>query len=84
VVLGRRAEATEVVVVPTSAIVRSLDTAYVFVRDPQGFTVRRVRILGTEGNSVFIADGPGPQREVAVAGVAALKALWLSGDGEGG
>jgi cobalt-zinc-cadmium efflux system membrane fusion protein len=84
VVLGSGADASDVVAVPTSAVIRSGDSAYVFVRDAQGFAVRPVRVAGAEGDAIFIAGGPGPDSEVAVAGVAALKALWLSGDGEGG
>lgn len=84
VVLGSGADPDEVLAVPTSAVIRSRDAAYVFVRDPQGFTVRPVRVVGADGDSVFIADGPDAQSEVAIAGVAALKALWLSGAGEGG
>lgn len=84
VMMGSGGNADDVVAVPMSAVIRSADAAYVFVREPGGFTVQSVRIAGAEGDSVFITGGPGPESEVAVGGVAALKALWLSGDGEGG
>jgi cobalt-zinc-cadmium efflux system membrane fusion protein len=68
------------VTVPVSAVVRSGDSAYVFVRNDRGFLVHPVDITGTEGGRVFLSDAPGG--EIAVSGVAALKALWLSGEGD--
>lgn len=67
--------------VPVSALIRSANAAYVFVRNADGFEVRPVEVVSAEDDSVCLAGGVDPGEKVAVRGVAALKALWLGGEG---
>lgn len=68
------------VALPPAAIVRSGDAAFVFVRTADGVTATPVRIEAP-GDPVVVR-GLSPSDRVAVAGVSALKALWLA-EGEG-
>lgn len=76
-----KAGAAGLVTVPMSALIRSADAAYVFVRNAQGFEVRPVTVASAEGDAVYLAGGVAPGETVAISGVAALKALWLGGEG---
>jgi RND family efflux transporter MFP subunit len=71
-------------VVPTRAVTRSGDAAYVFVREPGGFAARRVEVLAEDSERVFVGGIDRGGQRVAVGGVAALKSLWLSAREGGG
>jgi len=83
--------AAEAFRVPSAAVVRSAGQAYVFIRvqnDSQdGFEIRPVGIGGHEGagpaDGLLITSGLYGNEQIAVSGVAALKAAWLGmGGGE--
>jgi len=63
--------------VPAAAIVRSDGVAYVFVRTAAGVEAREVTVAGTTGADVRVSNVERSD-SVAVSGVSALKALWLS------
>jgi cobalt-zinc-cadmium efflux system membrane fusion protein len=69
--------------VPSSALTRSGDQALVFVREPFGFLVKQVRVVGQEDGYTIVAGGLKGDETVAVSGLAALKAAWMGlGGGE--
>jgi cobalt-zinc-cadmium efflux system membrane fusion protein len=70
--------------VPTAAVTRNGADALVFVRVGANVAVRRVDVLGDDGERVYVGGGIGPADRIAVEGISALKALWLSSSEEGG
>jgi cobalt-zinc-cadmium efflux system membrane fusion protein len=62
---------------PIAALVGHEGRDYVFVQTPEGFVAREVAVAGLEAYSVVIHEGLEAGEEVAVQGVAALKAAWL-------
>ncbi|MEW6612386.1 MAG: efflux RND transporter periplasmic adaptor subunit [Pseudomonadota bacterium] len=68
---------------PLAAVVRDRGQAYVFVRTRAGFTARPVTVLGSADQRVRVRGPLKAGEQVAVAGVAALKAAW-QGDSGGG
>lgn len=70
--------------VPASAVTREAGAAVLFVREGQEVRVQRVDLLGQDGSLAYIADGVAAGARIAVAGVSALKALWLSAEEDGG
>ncbi len=69
--------------VPLSALVRVAGKQYVFVRVRQGFEARQVQVAGEEERKAIIHEGLGSGENIAVQGVAALKAAWLGLGGDG-
>jgi cobalt-zinc-cadmium efflux system membrane fusion protein len=67
-----------VVAVPSSAIVRVDGLAYVFCHDGGRVAAAAVEILAEDGLLTYLSAGLDAGREVAVAGVAALKSVWIS------
>lgn len=70
--------------VPSSALVRQRDQAYVFVQTATGFFAKSVKLGGeTAGNTVVIAEFKGDEH-IAVSGTVSLKAMWqgLAAGGE--
>jgi cobalt-zinc-cadmium efflux system membrane fusion protein len=70
--------------VPASAVTREGGAAVLFVRAGEDVRVQRVDLLGEDGTLAYIADGVAAGARIAVAGVSALKALWLSAEEDGG
>lgn len=68
--------------VPVAAVFSYEGKNYVFVKTAGGFEAREVAVAGQEPYNVVVHEGLRPGEEVAVQGVAALKAAWL-GMGEG-
>jgi len=62
---------------PVAALVGHEGRNYVFVQIPEGFAAREVAVAGLEAYTVVIHEGLEAGEEVAVQGVAALKAAWL-------
>ncbi|BBA35752.1 putative heavy metal efflux system protein [Methylocaldum marinum] len=62
---------------PVAALVNHEGRSYVFVQTADGFAAREVAVAGVEAYSVVIHEGLDAGEEVAVQGVAALKAAWL-------
>lgn len=71
-------------VVPTRAVTRSGDAAYVFLREPTGFAAHRVEVIAEDGERAFVGGIDRGGRLVAVGGVSALKSLWLAAREPGG
>ena len=61
---------------PIAALVHQEGKSYVFVRTPGGFAARQVAVASTEERNVVIHEGLQDGEQVAVQGVAALKASW--------
>jgi cobalt-zinc-cadmium efflux system membrane fusion protein len=68
---------------PDTGIAQSEGQSYIFSRSPEGFLVKKVKILGKEGSNSIIAGSLSRDEEIAVAGAVALKARWM-GLGDGG
>jgi cobalt-zinc-cadmium efflux system membrane fusion protein len=68
--------------VPVAAVFSYEGKNYVFVKTAEGYAARPVAVAGQEAYSVTVHEGLEPGEEVAVQGVAGLKAAWL-GIGEG-
>ena len=65
--------------VPRSAVLRSEAKSYVFVEQPEGFLPVEVQVLHEEPVHLIIQADLAADSQIAVAGVAALKAAWLGG-----
>ena len=61
---------------PISAVVKQQGQAYVFVQLDNGFEVRQIGIENTTSNSVVVTSGLSGDEQIAVQGIAALKAAW--------
>jgi len=68
-----------VVSVPITAVVRRGTRAYVFERTETGVRAREIEIAGSTEGLVY-ARGITPADEIAVRGIAALKAMWLANE----
>ncbi len=69
--------------VRVGAVVHEGGKTYLFVRRPDGFEVRQVRVLSQSANAVSLAGNFKDGEMVAVAGIAALKSAWLgAGDAQ--
>lgn len=62
---------------PAAALFTHEGQDYVFVRAPQGFDAREVAVASRDDRVILIHAGLKPGEEVAVQGVAALKATWV-------
>jgi len=63
--------------VRVGAVVHEGGKTYLFVRRPDGFEAREVRVLSQSANAVSLAGEFKDGEMVAVAGIAALKSAWL-------
>lgn len=67
--------------VPAAAVVRNAGAAYLFVAREGGFEALPVTVLAEEEQTAVVSTPPGsrlgPEDQVAVSGVVALKAAWL-------
>jgi membrane fusion protein, heavy metal efflux system len=69
--------------VRVGAVVHEGGKTYLFVRRPDGFDVREVRVLSQSANAVSLAGDFKDGEMVAVGGIAALKSAWLgAGDAQ--
>jgi cobalt-zinc-cadmium efflux system membrane fusion protein len=66
--------------VPARSITRDGDQPYLFARNAGGFDVVPVVVHGGKGESAFIEAAIGDQTQIALNGIAALKAIWLSAE----
>ncbi len=69
-------------VVPSRALMHSEGFCFVFVRTDSGFEVRKVETLGEDNKQTYVAGAIKAQDSIAVAGLAALKAVWLNSKAE--
>lgn len=61
---------------PAQALARQAGGNFVFVKKAQGFEARAVEPLGQSGGELMLRGELSPEDEVAVQGVAAIKAKW--------
>jgi cobalt-zinc-cadmium efflux system membrane fusion protein len=80
----RAAAAGGALAVPGAAVTRDAGDALVFVRAGNTMHVRRVDVVGDDGVRIYVDGGVGAGERIAVSGVSALKALWMSAAGEEG
>lgn len=66
--------------VPVRAVAREAGKAYVFVRRPEGFEAREIRVLSQSASMVALEADFREGELVAVGGIAALKAAWLGAE----
>lgn len=66
---------------PLSAVAHDGAQAYVFVRTPDGFEARSVKVSASSAQRVRIQGPVKAGEEVAVSGVVALKGAWLNEKG---
>jgi cobalt-zinc-cadmium efflux system membrane fusion protein len=62
---------------PASALISQEGKEFVFVQIPEGFRPQRVGIASRDAREVIIHEGLQANDDVAVQGVAALKASWV-------
>ena len=67
--------------VPLPAVVHDGNQAYVFVRTPDGFEARPVKVTASAGQQVRVQGQLKTGEQIAVSGVVALKGAWLDGKG---
>ena len=61
---------------PLSSVAHDGDQAYVFVRTPDGFEARPVKVSASSGQRVRVQGPVKAGDEVAISGVVALKGAW--------
>lgn len=66
---------------PLSAVAHDGDQGYVFVRTPDGFEARPVKVSASSGQRVRVQGPIKAGEEVAISGVVALKGAWLNEKG---
>lgn len=78
---GPSARETTTWEVPARAITHHGAEAYLFARNDTGFDVVPVVLHGGQGELVFVEAVIDDRTEIALTGVATLKAIWLSAEG---
>ena len=68
---------------PSGAIVRVDDVAYVFGGSEDRLAALAVEIIAEDGISTYVRADLGAGVKVAVDGIAALKSVWLSNQAAG-
>ncbi len=63
--------------IPNTAIAQNEGKAFIFIRNPQGFSVMPVTVIGKQGVESIISGELTGNEEIAVKGAVALKANWL-------
>lgn len=71
------------VAVPSAAIVRIDGNTFVFGRRNDEVGAFAVEILGEDGTNAYVRASFDSRIEVVVAGVAALKSVWMAGQAQG-
>lgn len=66
---------------PLSAVAHDGDQGYVFVRTPDGFEARPVKVSASSGQRVRVQGPVKAGEEVAISGVVALKGAWINNKG---
>ncbi len=64
--------------VPLSAVVRDTNQAHVFIRTPDGFEARPVKVVISTGQMVRVQGSLKAGEQIAVTAVVALKGAWLN------
>jgi cobalt-zinc-cadmium efflux system membrane fusion protein len=71
------ADAVPALTIPTAAVVRDGGRAFVFARIADGFAIRTIELVSDDGTRAYVTTGLEQREQIAVSGVAALKAIWL-------
>jgi cobalt-zinc-cadmium efflux system membrane fusion protein len=69
--------------VPVTAVARSGESVFVFVKSESGVELRQVVIIGVSSDRVHITASLEPDDLLAVDGISALKAIWAATAGTG-
>ena len=67
---------------PAAAVVSSGEQTVMFVQTATGFQAQPVTVLGRDADRVYLQGDAEAGRQVAITGVAAIKAAWLGMGGE--
>lgn len=68
--------------VPLAAVAHDGRQAYVFIRTPDGFEARPVKVTASAGQRVRVQGSLKAGEHIAVSGVVALKGAWLNSKGD--
>ncbi|MGZ8190919.1 MAG: efflux RND transporter periplasmic adaptor subunit [Methylococcaceae bacterium] len=69
--------------IPNAAIAQNEGKSYIFIRNPSGFGVRQIKVVGKQGEESIISGDFTGDEDIAIKGAVALKANWLGlGSGE--
>jgi cobalt-zinc-cadmium efflux system membrane fusion protein len=63
--------------VPNAAIAQNEGKSFIFVRNPDGFKVSPVTVIGKQGEESIISGDFTGNEDIAIKGAVALKANWL-------
>lgn len=82
IVAGSAGDSAVAWTVQSSAVTRSQDSHYLFVKSENGVEARLVKVATTSNGRAMVTTGLVGDEQVAVTGIAALKAMWSAQDGE--
>jgi membrane fusion protein, heavy metal efflux system len=68
---------TPIFKVPNAAIAQNEGKSFVFVRNPEGFAVMPINVIGKQGEESIISGELSADDDIAIQGAVALKANWL-------
>ncbi len=68
--------------VAQSAVIRSGERSFVFVHEPNGFVPIPVELVGRDAAYAVVSGALNTDQQIAVSGLAAIKAAWLGMGGE--
>jgi cobalt-zinc-cadmium efflux system membrane fusion protein len=68
--------------VPATAVTRSQDAHYVFVRSEGGIEARLVEVAAFNAGQAIVLSGLSGSESIAISGIAALKAMWSTQEEE--
>ncbi len=68
--------------VAQSAVIRSGERSFVFVHEPNGFAPVPVEVIGQDAGYAVVSGALNADLQIAVSGLAAIKAAWLGMGGE--
>ena len=68
--------------VAASAVTRSRNAHYLFVRNESGVDARYVEVASVNAGQAIVTAGLTGDEQIAVSGIAPLKAMWSAQDGE--
>ncbi|MGZ8226340.1 MAG: efflux RND transporter periplasmic adaptor subunit [Methylococcaceae bacterium] len=63
--------------IPNTAIAQNEGKSFIFIRNPSGFAVSQISIIGKQGETSIIKSDLTGDEDIAIKGAVALKANWL-------
>lgn len=82
IMAGSAADGQGAWAVSASAVTRSQNAHYLFVKSESGVDARLVEVATVNAGSAIVTTGLVGDEQIAVSGIAALKAMWSVQDGE--